>query len=96
MIKLRVQGNHICAGTRTIGHVQGDYIYSCNNLPIVHVKGNYFYGGNDLPVGHIQGNYIYGGNNSPVGTMAKAQSLIDGGKEYPKNILAAIYLLFRK
>ena len=96
MIKLRVQGNRICSGSRTVGHVQGDYIYRCNNLPIVHVKGNYFYGGNALPVGRIQGSCIYGGDNSPVGTMANAQRLIDGGKKYPKNILAAIYMLFRK
>ena len=80
MAKLSVQGNHIYAGSRTIGHVQGNYIYSGNNLPIVHVQGNYIYGGNDIP----------------VGTMDNAQSLIDGGKRHSKNILAAIYLLFRK
>ncbi len=96
MAKLRVQGNHIYAGSRTIGHVQGNYIYSGNNLPIVHIKGNYIYGGNNLPIVHVQGNYIYGGNAIPVGTMDNAQSLIDGGKRHPKNILAAIYLLFRK
>ena len=80
MAKLSVQGNHIYVGSRTIGHVQGNYIYSGNNLPIVHVQGNYIYGGNDIP----------------VGTMDNAQSLIDGGKKHSKNILAAIYLLFRK
>lgn len=94
MVRIKISGDYIKEGGRTIGKVSGKYIKDSSGRTLAKIDKDYIKNSSGRTIGKISGSYLKDSSGRTLSSMNDIRKSIDGA--IGGTTLAAIWLLFVK